>query len=164
VTGLSWRPMKAADLPVIGEIAQTAHPLFPEAPEIFAEKQRLFEPFCFTLEFEDSVAGYCFSHPWLRNRVPALNRLLGAPPESPDCLFLHDVALAPEARGKGASNRLVEILDGVAQRRGLNAIALVALYGSDRLWRREGFVATEIPEKEISSYGEAAIYMVRTPR
>lgn len=156
--------MKAADLPVIGEIARQAHPLFPEAPEVFAEKQRLFEPFCFTLESRNAVVGYCFAHPWRRHRVPALNRMLDSAPQSADCLFLHDVALAPEARGKGASGRLVDILDGVARRHALGAITLVSLYGSDRLWNREGFVTTEIARSEISSYGATAVYMVRPVR
>jgi GNAT superfamily N-acetyltransferase len=162
MSDLSWRPMKTTDLQAVIEISEQAHPLFPEEPHVFAEKQRQFEAFCFTLEYRGAVTGYCLAHPWERGRVPALNRLLGSPLHTPDCLFIHDVALAREARGKGASVRLVEILADVAQCHGLKAITLVALYGSGRLWSRQGFVATEIEKQAIKSYGPSAIYMVKT--
>lgn len=154
--------MRPTDLPAIVALAEEAHPLFPEEPEVFAEKQRLFEPFCFTLEVDGAVAGYCIAHPWVRDRVPALNRLLHASSETPDRLFLHDVVVARAARGKGASAALLEILENAAQDHGLNAINLVALYGSNRMWSRYGFEEVRIEKNEIKSYGSSAIYMQKS--
>jgi GNAT superfamily N-acetyltransferase len=159
-----WRPMRQSDLPAIVAISERAHPLFPEDPEVFAEKQRLFGPFCFTLDHAEEVAGYCFAHPWMSNRAPPLNRLIGSPPRSPDCLFVHDVALAPGARGKGASGALIEILEGVAARHKLPAITLVSLYGSDRVWSRCGFAPADISAVEIKAYGPSALYMRKSLR
>lgn len=156
---LTWRPMRSTDLPGVLALAEAAHPLFPEEPEVFAEKQRLFAPFCFTLESDGAVAGYCIAHPWMRDRVPALNRLLQSPPETPDILFLHDIVVAPTARGGGASAALLEMLEDVAQHHGLNTIALVALYGSNRMWSRYGFEEMRIEKNEIKSYGTSAVYM-----
>lgn len=154
--------MKSTDLRAISALADEAHPSFPEEPAIFAEKQRLFQNFCFSLAFEDAVVGYCFAHPWLRNSVPALNRLLRTPPSAPDCLFIHDVVVAPLARGKGATANLIELLERAARCHGLEAITLVSLYGSNRLWLRYGFEATPIPGKEIKSYGTTAVYMLKS--
>jgi GNAT superfamily N-acetyltransferase len=156
--------MRQTDLPAIVAIAEQAHPSFPEDLEVFAEKQRLFEPFCFTLELDGAVAGYGFAHPWMRDRVPALNRLIGAPENSPDCIFVHDVALAPQARGKNASGALVARLAEVAGDHGLGVLALVSLYGADRAWRRHGFVPTDIAREAIAAYGPTALYMVRALR
>lgn len=153
--------MKPADIPAVVEIAEQAHPLFPEEPEVFYEKQRLFGSFCFVLEFDGAVAGYCLAHPWMRNRVPALNSLLGSAPERIDCLFVHDVAIAPSARGNGATRNLMDTLVDTAGRHRLRAITLVSLYGSDRLWRRYGFVATDIERGQIASYGPSALYMCK---
>ncbi len=158
----SWRPMKSTDLAAVSALAGDAHPSFPEEPAVFAQKQRLFEAFCFSLEFGGAFAGYCFAHPWMRYSVPALNRLLRAPPRAPDCLFLHDVVVAPMARGKGATSHLIELLESAARHHGLKAITLVSLYGSDRLWRRHGFEAAPIAEQEIRTYGATAIYMLKT--
>jgi GNAT superfamily N-acetyltransferase len=154
--------MKPADIPAVAEIAERAHPLFPEEPEVFAEKQRLFSSFCFILEFGGAIAGYCLAHPWTRNRVPTLNRLLESAPDTTDCLFVHDVAIAPSARGKGATGTLMETLVVTAKRHRLGAITLVSLYGSDRLWRRYGFVATDIERDQIASYGPSALYMSKS--
>lgn len=154
--------MKQADLPAVVALAEEIHPQFPEDPTVFAEKQRLFEPFCFSLEFERAIAGYCIAHPWMREKVPVLNRLLGAAPQSPDCLFIHDVAVAPAARGKGATVALMESLTAVAQSCGLNTITLVALYGANQMWGRLGFHAAAIEKNEIKSYGPSAIYMQKS--
>lgn len=154
--------MKQTDLLSVAALAEQAHPQFPEDPKVFAEKQRLFEPFCFTLEFGSAIAGYCIAHPWMRDKVPVLNRLLGAAPQAPDCLFIHDVAVAPAARGKGATTALMESLTAAAQSYGLNAITLVALYGSNKMWNRYGFHAVAIEKTEIKSYGPSAIYMLKS--
>jgi GNAT superfamily N-acetyltransferase len=154
--------MKSTDLPAISALADEAHPSFPEEPSIFAEKQRLFEAFCFSLEFEDMIAGYCIAHPWMRDSVPALNRLLHASLPAPDCLFIHDVVVAPMARGKGATAALIDLLESAARRHGLKAITLVSLYGSNRLWRRYDFTAIPIPDRELKSYGTTAIYMQKS--
>lgn len=153
--------MTQTDLPEVVALAEQAHPQFPEEPKVFAEKQRLFEPFCFTLQFGNAISGYCIAHPWMRDTVPALNRLLGGAPQSPDCVFIHDVAVAPSARGKGATAALMESLTAAAQSYRLNAITLVALYGSNQMWSRYGFHPAAIEKSEIKSYGPASIYMLK---
>lgn len=151
--------MKPSDLPAITTLAEQAHPSFPEEPEVFAEKQALFEAFCFTLELDDAIAGYCIAHPWVRDRVPVLNQLLQSPPETPDRVFLHDIVVAPAARGNGAGAALLDLLESAARRHGLKAINLIALYGSNKVWSRYGFEQVPIDRTEIASYGPSAIYM-----
>ena len=160
----SWRGAAPADLGAIDFIARLVHPALPERPEVFAEKLRLFPAGCLVLARGPAVLGYALSHPWGFPAVPALDGFLGALPENPCCLFLHDVAVLPEARARGAASALVPRLEAVARRQGLDALALVAVYGTRPFWERLGFRHVESPTlpAAIGGYGPAAAYMARS--
>jgi GNAT superfamily N-acetyltransferase len=158
----SWRAMTAGDLAAVGALAATVHPDLPERPEVFAEKLRLFPRGCFVLQGEGGVLGYAFAHPWRLRAIPKLDAFLGGIPAGADCLYLHDAAVAPAARGQNAAARLVAALRAVAVAEGLRWLALAAVYGAARLWGRHGFVAVEGPELDdaLAGYGETARYMI----
>lgn len=143
-----WRAMTAADLPEVSRIASLVHPDFPEDDAVFAERLALFPAGCLFA----AGAGYVLAHPWMRGRPPALNSQLGALPARAETLYLHDIALLPEARGQGAGEAALRYLERVARGLGLEEIALVAVSGSARFWGRMGFVADGA---EIGSYGDA---------
>ena len=157
-----WRPARAADLPAIARIAAQIHPALPERAEIFAEKLALFPEGCFVLMRRGAPVGYGVSHPWRGHGIPPLDTFLTALPSAAECLFLHDVAILPEARGHGAG-RFVEIVAAVAHARKLAALALVAVYGTQPLWSRLGFAVVPDPAlaPKLEPYGEGAAYMVR---
>lgn len=155
-----WREAVPSDLRAIELVARAVHPLLPERPEVFAEKLRLFPTGCLVVERGDGVVGYALSHPWPCGAVPPLDRFLGALPRGAACLFIHDVALTPGARGLGAGRSLLPRLDLVARRHGLGAMALVSVYGTESFWQGLGFTATE-PEELAESYGASARYMTR---
>ena len=155
-----WREAAPSDLRAIDLVARAVHPLLPERPEVFAEKLRLFHPGCLVLERGKEVVGYALSHPWPCGAVPPLDRFLGALPQGAACLFIHDVALMPGARGLGAGRSLLPRLDLVARRHGLGAMALVSVYGTERFWHGLGFAATE-SEGLAEGYGPSARYMIR---
>ncbi|MCP1545988.1 GNAT family N-acetyltransferase [Methylorubrum extorquens] len=157
-----WRPLLPADLPRVRAISEIVHPDLPERLDVLSEKRALFPEGC--LGFGGSeILGYGLAHPWVLGRIPALDGFLGGLPHSPDCLYVHDVALLPAARGQGGASRYIAAMAAMARSRGLRRLACVAVYGAERLWSALGFeeVADEASEPKLRSYGEGALFMVR---
>jgi len=161
--GAQWRLTTTIDLADIQKIANVIHPDLSETPEIFAEKLRLFPEGCFVLVENGAVLGYAFVHPWRLNDVPKLDASLLALPHNPECILIHDVAVLPEGRGKGASESLVHRTLRLAKKHNVRVLALVSVYGSHLHWLRLGFelAAVEDLASKLASYGETARYMVR---
>lgn len=88
-----WRQATKVDLETINEIADEIHVDLPERPEVFEEKFKLFPQGCLVLVQTANVVGYGFAHPWLLRNIPPLDEFLGSLPSSPECLFIHDVAI-----------------------------------------------------------------------
>lgn len=160
-----WRAMTADDLPAVDSIAAAVHPDFYEAPEVLAERQRLYPDGCYLLEIGDRPAGYLLSHPWRRNTLPGLNTLLQAIPADADLYFLHDLALLPVARRIGAAGHIVSAIARHAAAAGYDTMALVAVNGSAAFWARQGFVVGDAPDlaERLASYAPDTRLMVKTP-
>ena len=159
----SWLPMTMNDIEPVDRIANLIHPGFPERPEVFAEKLSLFSKgFSKLVNSNGTVVGYGISHPWKLLSIPPLDAFLGALPAAPDCMYMHDVAILPEARGSGASAAYIKGLKTVTRNLSLSKLACVAIYGAEILWARYGFQirASEELQAKIKTYGEAAKYMV----
>ncbi len=153
-----WRLMTVADLSTVESLAARIHPAYPEDRAVFAERVRLFPAGCFLAEEKGLPLGYGLSHPSLLGRSPPLNSLLGALPETPDCLYLHDLALLPEARRGGLGAALTLHLVSVAAQHGLDTLALTAVAGADSFWQKLGFRPRE--GAALTGYGDA-VYMLR---
>jgi GNAT superfamily N-acetyltransferase len=144
--------MRGADLPAVAALEVLCHaPLPPEGEALFAERLALFPAGCLAADDEVGLAAYLVSHPWRRAAPPALGSRLGALPQGADTLHLHDIAIAPRARGTGLVGAALAAVIPVARAAGLSAISLVAVHGTAPLWARHGFTATG-PAPE--SYGE----------
>ncbi len=156
-----WRPLRQDDMAAVMAIATALHPEARERAEVFEEKRRLSPGNCFALQFEHALVGYLISHPWRQGDIPPLDAFLGGLPDTPDCLYLHDIAILAEARGCGCAAAAIERLADNARRMNLHALALVSLYGTDALWGRLGFVpiARGALSAGLGSYGENAVYM-----
>lgn len=155
--------MIAADLPAVGRIADLVHQAYPESDAVAAERLALFPEGCLVLG--EIPIGYLVSHPGLLGRPPPLDCLLGRLPEGPDCLYLHDIALLPEARGRDAGAAALDILLEVARRHRLGHMALTAVHGTPPYWRGLGFRTFEGDDRlvaKLASYDQQAAYMVRT--
>jgi GNAT superfamily N-acetyltransferase len=155
--------MEPADLDAIAAIAERIHPALPERKEVLAEKRHLFAAGCFALIEAGAVVGYGMSHPWRHDSIPPLDTLLGTLPADADCLFVHDVVVLPQARGRGAAGALVDRLVALARARKLACLTLVSVYGTDPLWARYGFAVVEDPSlaAKLASYGGTARIMRR---
>ena len=158
-----WRPLTETDLDAVIRIAGSVHVGLGERPEVFAEKRRLYPRGCLALALGDRIAGYVFSHPWTIGDAPALDAFLGALPASPDCLYLHDIAIASEARGCGAAAAAIVRLTGLAAVERLSAMALVSVHGTGPFWARAGFRDADDSRLavKLAPYGPDARYMTK---
>lgn len=154
-----WRAMRAGDLPAVEAVAQAIHVDYPEDDAVFAERLRLCPEGCLVLDGPAGIVGYLISHPWRLGDPPALDTLLGALPAAPDTWYIHDLALAPAARGSGAAGRVVERAVALAAK--LGSLSLISVGGSGPFWRRQGFAEAPAPAGKLGSYGAGAAYMVR---
>jgi len=158
---MKWRKMKTADVPIVTALANAIHTAYPEDEAVFAEKVCLYPDACHSLLINDVLVGYALAHPWLFGQAPALNSLLGALPLHPDTLYLHDVALIPEARGKGAVRTLLQLLIRHAKERGFPSLSLTAVNNSVEYWRGNGFIliGDAAHSQGLASYGKEAYAM-----
>ena len=152
--------MRVGDLPDVERIGAIVHPSYPERAAVPAERLRLFPAGCLIALLGGTAVGYAIAHPGIIGQPPALDSLLGALPGGADCLYIHDVALLPEARGLRQGAAVAGILVAVAKDHGFARLALTAVNYSIDFWSRQGFSAAPI-RKSLGSYGEDAVYMVR---
>jgi hypothetical protein len=158
-----WKFMEPGDIPAVCAIAGWLHTALPERAEVFAEKLQLFPEGCRKLVAGEKLVGYGFAHPWLLASAPKLDTLLEALPAHPACLYIHDVAILPEARGYGAAGGYVASMEALALSLRLWQLTLVSVYGTAPLWAKYGFkpVSFGLP---LASYGPGAAYMYRELR
>lgn len=161
--GFDWRPMAESDLDGVVAVARVAFPDHLEDRACFAERLGLAPSSCFVLADGEAVRGYLVAYPWRLDSAPALNALIGAIPDEAETLYLHDLALHPEARGGGWTRPIVERLAQAARAEGWPSIALVAVNDAAPFWEKLGFRARETPalRDKLASYGADARYMVR---
>jgi GNAT superfamily N-acetyltransferase len=157
----AWRPMHAGDLPDVERISAIVHPRYREREEVPAERLRLFPAGCLIATRDGATIGYAVAHPAITAHPPALDTLLGALPDDANCLYIHDLALLPEARGLRLGVAAIELLTDVARTHGLPRLALTAVNDSVEFWSRQGFSLAGIAET-LASYGDDAAYMTRT--
>ena len=158
---LMWRNAEPGDLGAMMRIAEVVHSGFPEGPAVFSERLALY-PRGVLLLAGDEPTGYVLSHPWMRDRPPALNTLLGAIPGDPDTYYIHDIALMPRVRGRGHAGVVIDRLMAQAIELRVPTVSLISVIG-EPYWRSFGFrhASDRIAAEKLRSYGPAALYMIR---
>ena len=170
----AWRAMEAADLDRVMSIAEVVHPDYPEDRAVFAERLALYPDGCamadvFRAETSGAEAdgpciGYIVMHPGRLGVPPPLDSPLGALPEMPDCLYLHDVALLPAARGLGLGVAALERMNALAARQGFRWLALTSTPGARAFWDAQGFLPHDGGAglaAKLASYGGGMTYMAK---
>ncbi|UXY13787.1 GNAT family N-acetyltransferase [Chitiniphilus purpureus] len=159
---MQLRVLTESDLDAVLAIQRECYPAaWQESRATFARKLAL-SPQSNWLAHEGDVAlGYLFTHPWHDRTPPALDTGLPALPQGADRHFLHDLAIHPQARGRGIAARLVEhaLAWGAAQ--GLREARLVAVLGAERFWQGLGFAPLRTIGAQPAAYGKAARIMGR---
>ncbi|WP_165917474.1 GNAT family N-acetyltransferase [Roseateles saccharophilus] len=138
---------------------------FLERREAFAAKLAATEGLgcCWMVAREGEPLAYVVSLPVCEATLPALDAPRCERPAKPTLLYLHDMAVAPEARSLGLAARLLARLRERAQALGLARIGLVAVQGSVPYWQRRGFVEAAEMSKglvaKLASFGAEARFL-----
>lgn len=101
----------------------------------------------------ESVVGYAFWFPAAREHCP---HPLDAAPGSEaahDCLYLHDVSVAPQARGQCLSGVVLGELIAAAAAHKLQWLALTAVGGKAQFWGAKGFFPVKSDTHRLAAAG-----------
>ena len=129
----------------------------PEDVNVLKSKWLSSPKTCAVYKVDNNISGYLLAHPWPSEIPPKLHE--ECPITASLNLYLHDLALARESRGKGVAKKLVKNLIDIAKAQGFNKILLVAVQNSGGFWSNFGFL--NIPNAVICpSYGHNAKLMV----
>lgn len=159
------RMMAEADLPAVLEIQAACYTeVTPESKESLHAKLSASQSTCWIASLEGDTVGYLISLPWDFSSPPVLNAETCRLPSSPDCLYLHDLAVTSSARKLGTGRALVEEFLIRFRGLGLGRASLIAVQNSAPYWERYGFRAVSLSEPlktKLSTYGEGVAYMER---
>ncbi|WP_052063665.1 GNAT family N-acetyltransferase [Nitrincola sp. A-D6] len=159
------RLMQSTDLPLVWQIQCACYTslLEPETQASLGAKQQASPQSCFVAEQGEVLLGYVIAIPWVLGVVPALDAPNCNLPDQADCLYLHDMAIAPSAAGQGLGQRLFDAVTAVAGKLELSKLALTAVAGAERYWQRLGFIPIALPlsATKVAQYGGHITYMSR---
>lgn len=118
-------------------------------------------PWCFGAFDGVRMLGYALAFPWTAHAAVPLDTEQLELPLTPDCLYIHDVAIDPSAHGRGLGATLVQVLHDAAARLDFESMELVAVQGAESYWKRLGF---HLLAGDTSGYGDEAVRMRRLLR
>ena len=159
------RLMHADDLPEIMDIQLEIYSdELQETSEIVEQRLAQVPDLAIVAEDQHGICGYLFSYRSQRGAITPLDGLFVEPSNS-DCLYLHDLGVAPRALKRGIGPSLVKHKLRIARQVGLQHCSLVSVQDSAPFWQHMGFqTQTAVNQQQISaldSYGVAAVYMHR---
>lgn len=156
------RAMTPADLPAVLAVQRACYlPEMNEAAAVLRERLAQAPDFAWIAAVDREIRAYLVGYP---SRLGKVTPLGGGfePPATPDCLYLHDLAVAPAAGGRGLGSHLLR--HALAIRPGWPA-ALVCVQQALPFWQRAGFVerrlADPVQAARLAGYPGPARYMVR---
>lgn len=109
---------------------------------------------------DSAIGGYLFAYPSRLGRVTDLGAPFEVAPQA-DTLYLHDLAVGPDALGRGLARRLVGHVLSVGRARGLAHSALVSVQDSAGFWHGLGYRAAATADSGLLTYPPGALYMAR---
>jgi ribosomal protein S18 acetylase RimI-like enzyme len=157
------RPMTEADLRAVLAVQAACYPpAMQEAGAVVLARLRAAPATTLLACDEEGVCGYVFAYPSLRGRVTPLGAAFTLP-DVPDTLYIHDLAVAPRALGRGLARRLAQQLMERGRAHGLHHAALVSVQDSRRFWEGLGYRldGARPPCPALASYPDGALYMTR---
>ena len=157
------REMRLDDLPFVMRVQRCCyHAIVPESQAVMESKLTIGPGCCFVCEENNLIVGYLLGHPWRSNSVIALHMELKELPPECDCLYLHDMAVLPEMRGKKIGEQLLYKFETEALRRKIRYVFLVAVQGAETFWLRMGYYKKNNADTiKLSSYGTPAFSMMK---
>lgn len=159
------RLMREDDIPAIMRIqAQAYNEFTQESQEVILARLRQVPDLAFVAEDAQGVCGYLFSYRSTLGAITPLDAVFD-PANDPDCLYLHDLAVATRAGGRGIGPALVKRKLSLAAQDKLPYSALVSVQGSAPFWARMGYHIchnlTDQQQQILATYDGPAVYMTR---
>lgn len=162
---MKWKPLDLLFFDRINQIGDICYPDLPETPEIFRHRIEQFPEGCRMLIKDEEIVGYGIAYPWELLSIPPLDSYLKPLPKLPLCMYIHDVAILPEARGHSASKDYVEYISELALSMSINFVCGVSVHGTSSLWKKYILGCKTYSDNEVKSqlgtYGFDAVYMIR---
>ena len=157
------RLMRADDLPEIMDIQLAIYSdELQETAEIVAQRLAQVPDLALIAEDTQGICGYLFSYRSRRGAITPLDGEFVEPAHS-DCLYLHDLGVAPRALKRGIGPSLVKHKLKIARKAGLQHCSLVSVQDSASFWQRLGFQTHDTlnPQQAaaLDSYRVPAVYM-----
>lgn len=156
--------LRAAQLSDLDEILRVQKLCYqdiePESPEAYINKLEQAPDCAFVIADQNQVLAYLFAMPIILNEPPVLDSADYILPNQANCLYLHDLAIAPNGRGQGLSQPLLNAFFNRAKARELPQSSLIAIQGSTPFWNKYGFKQTALSnstpiQNKLKSYGQA---------
>ncbi|WP_228720661.1 GNAT family N-acetyltransferase [Nitrogeniibacter mangrovi] len=152
--------MRPDDIAAVLRLQRAAYgDAYQESAAVLLDKLAQGPAFCRMACEGEAILGYVLAHPWALDVVPPLHRAMALPAPA-DAVFVHDLAIAPSAQGRGVGRRLADAVSASAGTRFAH-MALVALDEAVAFWQALGFVP-RAPGNALAGYGAGARYMVRS--
>lgn len=159
------RAMQACDMPAVMSIQEESYAVdVLEDEAVIRARFAACPQLAWVAEDELGVCAYLFAY---HSRVGKVTPLDGEfqPHAEADCLYLHDLAVARRASGRGIGPALVRKNLEQARTQQLRYSALVSVQESEAFWSRLGYTAQDELDQpqasNLASYQIPAIYMVR---
>ncbi|MBV2131276.1 GNAT family N-acetyltransferase [Pseudomonas sp. MAP12] len=135
-----------------------------ESTAIIRQRLLAFPDLAWVAEDAHGVCAYLFGYRSHAGKVTPLDGAFAEPADA-DCLYLHDLAVARRAGGRGIGLALVQRLLDQGRTGRLRYSALVSVQGSQAFWSRLGYAAEaaldSAQQRNLASYGVPAVYMVK---
>ncbi|HEV2082549.1 MAG TPA: GNAT family N-acetyltransferase [Brevundimonas sp.] len=156
------RPFRVDDLPAALALQAVGYPEhLHDGEAAFASRVRVAPDWCRVAETDGRLDGYLLSHPWTSTAPPAPDVTLTVA-EGP-VWYIHDLSVAPHARGTGVGRALLEACRKAHPR--ARRSELIAVDGAGPFWTRLGWSPVgPLPESlrvKVARYGAGAVYMGR---
>ncbi len=160
------RPIRATDLDAVLRVQAACYPPAMQEPArvVAARIEQAGDTSFVAVHQDGAILAYVFAY---RSRLGAVTPL-GASFEvdaAGDALYLHDLAVAPQAAGLGLARCLAAGLLAHAREARLAWCALVSVQDSRGFWERLGYRAAgcdgEDARTGLASYPAPALYMTR---
>lgn len=118
-------------------------------------------------EDDAGVCAYLVAYRSLVGKVTPLGGAFDVA-EVPATLYLHDLAVARRARGRGVAQALLRLAWVQARAEGLAHSSLVSVQASREFWQQHGYAVVSVADPRelahLESYGGQGYYMVKRLR
>jgi predicted GNAT superfamily acetyltransferase len=139
---------------------------FHEFAQVIAQRLSASGSTIWVAEKSGKVCAYLVAYVSSLGEITAFNSHF-TPSANPDCLYLHDLAIAQSARGAGLARQLMLAAERYIDESRLALMALISVQDSRNFWSAFGFVEYPVldagQEEKLRTYGgdTAAFYMVK---